>query len=181
MVGLNMSAFVNLEQPGFTLVLGGQRSGKSIFAEQLIEHVGGGVYIATSEPHDNEMASRILVHQKRRGDLWQTIEEPVLLVQTLLSLKGHQKPVLVDCLTLWLTNIMLLNKNIDTEIDNLCVLVKSIDFPVVFVSNEVGQGIIPDNALARQFVDWAGQMNQKIAEVSLNVIFVTAGLPQILK
>jgi adenosylcobinamide kinase/adenosylcobinamide-phosphate guanylyltransferase len=84
-------------------------------------------------------------------------------------------------LTLWLTNIMLLNKSIDTEIDNLCVLVKSIDFPVVFVSNEVGQGIIPDNALARQFVDWAGQMNQKIAEVALNVIFVTAGLPQILK
>jgi adenosylcobinamide kinase/adenosylcobinamide-phosphate guanylyltransferase len=181
MAELNMSALVNLEQPGFTLVLGGQRSGKSVFAEQLIENIGGGVYIATSDPLDNDMATRILVHQKRRGDLWQTIEEPILLVRTLLSLKGHRKPVLVDCLTLWLTNIMLLNKNIDTEIDNLCTSVESIDFPVVFVSNEVGQGIIPDNALARQFVDWAGKMNQKIAEVSDKVIFVTAGLPQILK
>ena len=181
-----MAAFVmgeplNLKQSCFTLVLGGQRSGKSFFAEQLIEKVGGGIYVATSGSHDGEMASRILIHQERRGDLWQTIEEPLLLVQTLLSLKGRRKPVLVDCLTLWLTNIMLLNKNIETEIDDLCALVENIDFPVVFVSNEVGQGIIPDNALARQFADWAGKMNQKIATVSDNVIFMTAGISQLLK
>jgi adenosylcobinamide kinase/adenosylcobinamide-phosphate guanylyltransferase len=176
-----MSVLVSLEQPGFTLVLGGQRSGKSVFAEQLIENYGGGVYLATSEPLDDEMATRILIHQKRRGALWQTIEEPILLARTLLSLKGSRKPVLVDCLTLWLTNIMLINKDLDTEIDNLCALVESIDFPVVFVSNEVGHGIIPDNPLARQFIDGAGKMNQKIAEVARSVIFVTAGLPQILK
>ena len=176
-----MSALVDLEQPGCTLVLGGQRSGKSLFAEQLIENVGGGIYIATSKSLDNEMAKRILVHQKRRGDLWQTIEEPILLERTLVSLSGHRKPVLVDCLTLWLTNIMLLNKDINTEINNLCALADSMDFPIIFVSNEVGQGIIPDNALGRKFVDWAGKMNQQIAEVSGKVIFVTAGLPQILK
>ena len=176
-----MNVLVSIEQPGCTLVLGGQRSGKSSFAEQLIENAGGGVYVATSEPLDGEMAARLLIHQKRRGDLWQTIEEPISLARTLLSLKGHQKPVLVDCLTLWLTNIMLINKDLDAEIDNLCALVESIDFPVVFVSNEVGHGIIPDNALAREFIDWAGKMNQKIAEVASNVIFVTAGLPQILK
>ena len=181
MAKLNMSALVNIEQSGFTLVLGGQRSGKSLFAEQLVENVGGGFYLATSDSGDTEMVERILVHQKRRGNLWQTIEEPILLSETLLSLKGIKKPALVDCLTLWLTNIILLNKNIDTEIDNLCGLVNSIDFPVVFVSNEVGQGIIPDNALARQFSDWAGKMNQKIAEVSSRVVLVTAGLPQILK
>ena len=181
MAKFNMSALVTIEQSGFTLILGGQRSGKSLFAEQLVENVGGGIYLATSEPGDTEMVARILVHQKRRGNLWKTIEEPILLSETLLSLKGLKKPALVDCLTLWLTNIILLNKNIDTEIDNLCGLVNSIDFPVIFVSNEVGQGIIPDNALARQFSDWAGKMNQKIAGVSDRVVLVTAGLPQILK
>ena len=181
MAKLSMSALVNIKGSGFTLVLGGQRSGKSLFAERLVENIGGGTYLATSEPRDTEMTARILVHQKRRGNLWQTIEEPILLTETLLSLNGLKKPVLVDCLTLWLTNIILLNKNIDIEIDNLCALVNSIDFPVVFVSNEVGQGIIPDNALARQFSDWAGKMNQKIAEVSSRVVLVTAGLPQILK
>ena len=82
-----MSALVNIEQSGFTLVLGGQRSGKSLFAEQLVENVGGGFYLATSESGDTEMVERILVHQKRRGNLWQTIEEPILLSETLLSLK----------------------------------------------------------------------------------------------
>ncbi len=176
-----MNEPLNLKQSGFTLVLGGQRSGKSLFAERLIEEIGGGIYIATAEAHDSEMASRILVHQERRGDLWQTVEEPVLLVHTLLSFKGLPKPVLVDCLTLWLTNIMFLNKNVEAEIDDLCALVGVIDFPVVLVSNEVGHGITPENALARQFADWAGKMNQKIADVSDSVILVTAGIPQILK
>ena len=176
-----MDKYLNLKKSGFTIVLGGQRSGKSLFAENLVEKVGGGFYIATSESHDNEMASRILIHQERRGELWQTIEEPVLLNDTLLSLKGRQKPALVDCLTLWLTNIILLNKDVEKEVDDLCSLAVNIDFPVVFVSNEVGQGIIPDNSLAREFIDWSGRMNQKLADVSDNVIFVTAGIPHIIK
>jgi adenosylcobinamide kinase / adenosylcobinamide-phosphate guanylyltransferase len=176
-----MSDLINLQQSGFTLVLGGQRSGKSAFAESLVENVGGGFYVATSESLDDEMATRIAVHQDRRGEQWQTLEEPILLADTLLSLKGRGKPALVDCLTLWLSNLMTLNKNIDAEIDGLCALTESLDFPVVFVSNEVGQGIIPDNALARQFVDCAGLMNQKIAGVADHVVFVTVGIPQKIK
>jgi len=170
-----------LRKSGFTLVLGGQRSGKSFVAERIAENVGGGFYIATTEIRDDEMAARVSTHQERRGDQWQTIEEPVLLVETLLSLKGCNKPALVECLTLWLSNIMALEQNIQTKVDELCALVHQLDFPVIFVSNEVGQGIVPDNALARKFVDYTGKMNQKIAEVADNVIFVTSGIPQILK
>ncbi len=162
-------------------MLGGQRSGKSVFAENSVGKVGGGFYIATSETLDEEMAARIATHQARRGDQWQTLEEPILLMDALLSLKGRGKPALVDCLTLWLSNLMALDKNIDAEIDGLCGLAKSLDFPVVFVSNEVGQGIIPDNALARRFVDCAGKMNQKIAAASEHVVFVTAGIAQKIK
>ena len=176
-----MDEYLALQKPGFITVLGGQRSGKSLFAERLVEKAGGGFYIATAEPHDNEMASRILIHQERRGELWQTIEEPVLLNQTLLSLNGCQKPALVDCLSLWLTNLILLNTDIEKELDDLCALAENIDFPVVFVSNEVGQGIIPDNSLARKFIDYSGKMNQKLANISDKVIFVTAGIPQIIK
>ena len=176
-----MNSNLNLKKPGFTLVLGGQRSGKSLFAENLVEQEGGGFYIATSEPRDKEMAKRILIHQERRGPLWQTIEEPIFLVDTLLSFNGQKKPALVDCLTLWLTNILLLDKDIEKELDELCALVMNIDYPVVFISNEVGQGVIPDNSLAREFIDWSGKMNQQISGVSDLVIFVTAGIPQILK
>ena len=176
-----MSNLINLQQSGFSLVLGGQRSGKSVFAEKSVEEVGGGFYLATSETLDDEMAVRIAIHKARRGDQWQTLEEPILLTHALLSLMGRGKPALVDCLTLWLSNLMALDKNIDAEIHGLCELVEKLDFPVVFVSNEVGQGVIPDNALARRFVDCAGKMNQKIADVSENVVFVTAGIPQKLK
>lgn len=170
-----------LHETGFTLVIGGQRSGKSLVAERIVENVGGGFYIATAEIRDHEMISRVLTHQKRRGDHWRTIEEPVLLAETLLSLKGRNKPALVECLTLWLSNIMALEQHIQTKVDELCTLVHQLDFPVVFVSNEVGQGIVPDNALARKFVDCAGKMNQKIAEVADHVVLVTSGVPQILK
>ena len=176
-----MNNLINLQQSGFSLVLGGQRSGKSVFAESVIESSGGGFYVATSESLDVEMDERITTHQARRGEQWKTIEEPVLLVDALLSLKGCNQPALVDCLTLWLSNIMALDKNIDAEIDGLCALVKILDFHVIFVSNEVGQGIIPDNALARKFVDCAGKMNQRIADVAENVVFVTAGVPHKLK
>jgi adenosylcobinamide kinase/adenosylcobinamide-phosphate guanylyltransferase len=127
------------------------------------------------------MAARIAAHQERRGVDWQTLEEPILLVDALLSLQGRGKPAVVDCLTLWLSNLMALDKNIGAEIDGLCALIDDLDFSVVFVSNEVGQGIIPDNALARRYVDEAGRMNQKIAAVSASVVLVMAGIPQRIK
>ncbi len=176
-----MGDLINLQKAGYSLVLGGARSGKSTYAESVIENVGGGFYIATSEALDEEMAARIAVHRERRGDDWQTLEEPVLLQHALLSIKGRGKPALVDCLTLWLSNLMELEKNIEAEIDGLCVLAEELDYPVVFVSNEVGQGIVPDNALARRFADCAGLMNQKIAAAANTVVLVTAGIPQKLK
>lgn len=176
-----MSDLINLQQAGFSLVLGGQRSGKSAYAESLVEAAGGGFYIATSEQLDDEMTARIAAHQARRGSEWQTVEEPILLEHVLLSLNGRGKPALVDCLTLWLSNLMALDKDIEAKIDGLCTLAGQLDFPVVFVSNEVGQGIIPDNALARKFVDYAGKMNQRIAAASVSVVLVTAGIPQKIK
>ena len=176
-----MSNLINLQQVGYSLVLGGARSGKSAYAEGLIEYAGGGFYIATSEALDDEMKARIAAHRERRGEDWQTLEEPILLQHALLSIKGRGKPALVDCLTLWLSNLMELEKNVEAEINGLCALVEDLDYPVVFVSNEVGQGIVPDNVLARQFADSAGLMNQKIAAASNHVVLVNAGIAQKLK
>ena len=176
-----MSNLIELQQAGYSLVLGGARSGKSAYAERIIEHAGGGFYIATSEALDDEMKARIAAHRERRSDDWQTLEEPVLLQHALLSIKGRGKPALVDCLTLWLSNLMALEKNIDAEIDGLCALTEELDYPVVFVSNEVGQGIVPDNVLARQFADYAGLMNQKVAAAADAVVLLTAGIPQKIK
>ena len=116
----SMGDLINLQKAGYSLVLGGARSGKSTYAESVIENVGGGFYIATSEALDEEMTARIAAHRERRGDDWQTLEEPVLLQHALLSIKGRGKPALVDCLTLWLSNLMELEKNIEAEIDGLC-------------------------------------------------------------
>lgn len=172
---------IDLTLSGFNLVLGGQRSGKSEFAESVIERSGGGIYIATSEALDAEMSERIRKHKERRGQDWQTIEEPLLLCETLLSLQNNKKPVLVDCLTLWISNMMAKNKDIKTETAQLCSLSKKIDFPVIFVSNEVGLAVVPNNAMARHFVDYTGIMNQSIANVSNSVVFTIAGLTQKLK
>ena len=164
-----------------TLVLGGQRSGKSRYAEQLIEAMGGGLYLATAQAFDDEMTKRIDIHQQRRGDIWKTHEEPVEIAQVINSQSDQAQPILVDCLTLWLSNLMLAERDVDADIEGLIATLRKAVGPVVLVSNEVGQGVIPDNALARQFVDCAGRMNQLIAGVSDRVVFVTAGLPQILK
>jgi adenosylcobinamide kinase / adenosylcobinamide-phosphate guanylyltransferase len=174
--------------PPITLILGGARSGKSAHAEGLIEAVGGGVYVATAESFDTEMRDRIHVHQKRRGDQWQTIEEPLDLSGAIARarLAGSGAPVLVDCLTLWVSNLMAADKEIDQAVS---LLIETLghsgsptpDTPVVLVSNEVGLGIVPDNELARRFRDHAGYVNQQIAAVADRVIFVAAGLPVILK
>lgn len=172
---------MTMENTHVTLVLGGQRSGKSRYAEQLIEARGRCLYLATAMAGDSEMQARINAHQARRGDHWETREEPLEIAPLILAESRPDRPMLVDCLTLWLTNVMLAERDVEAETDELTAALKAAAGPVVLVSNEVGQGVIPDNALARQFVDCAGRMNQVVAEASGRVIWVTAGLPQILK
>lgn len=167
--------------PRATLVLGGTRSGKSRYAESLIEAEGGGIYIATAQAWDSEMSERIDAHQARRGDIWETIEAPTDLVGALTSKPCRGKTVLVDCLTLWISNLMMKSADIEREVAMLVASIPTLDAHVVFVSNEVGQGIVPDNAMARQFRDHAGSTHQQLAKVADRVVFVTAGLPQILK
>jgi adenosylcobinamide kinase/adenosylcobinamide-phosphate guanylyltransferase len=164
-----------------TLVLGGQRSGKSKYAEGLIEAQGGGLYLATAQVFDDEMKGRIDTHQQRRGDKWITLEEPLNIASIILREAKSNQPVLVDCLTLWLSNLIHEEQNIEAQTESLIIALHKSQGPVVLVSNEVGQGVIPDNALARKFVDCAGRMNQVIAEAADRVVWVTAGIPQMLK
>ena len=165
-----------------SLVLGGARSGKSRHAEQLIEQSGlAPVYLATAEALDQEMTERIAHHQTRRGSHWQTIEEPLALVSALDQAAYDGRAVLVDCLTLWLTNLMVHDKAVTLEIDALIDSLDRQKGPIVFVSNEVGQGVTPTNAMARAFIDHAGLLHQKIAIKADRVLFMTAGLARQLK
>ena len=164
------------------LILGGARSGKSRHAEALVERAGGRlVYLATAEPRDEEMRARIREHQRRRGDRWQTIEEPLDLFAVLA---GHAAPdcaILVDCLTLWLNNLMEAERNVEEETKRLVAALPGLGGAIVFVSNEVGMGIVPENALARSFRDRAGRLNQQVAAAADRVVLVAAGLPLVLK
>jgi adenosylcobinamide kinase/adenosylcobinamide-phosphate guanylyltransferase len=165
-----------------TLVLGGARSGKSRHAEQLALASGlAPVYLATAQPLDDEMARRIAVHQERRGSAWQTIEEPLDLARTLQDACAVERIVLVDCLTLWLTNLMVAGRAVEAECAQLLDALAGLSGPVVLVSNEVGQGITPDNAMARRFIDHAGWLHQGIAEQADAVVLMTAGLARRLK
>ena len=165
-----------------TLVLGGARSGKSRHAESLVEgQPGPCVYLATAEARDGEMAARIAAHRARRGRRWSTLEAPLDLVAGLGSACGPDRAVLVDCLTLWLSNLMGADKDVAAECDRLIAALPALAGPVVFVSNEVGQGVVPDNALARAFIDRAGRLHQDLAAAADRVIFMTAGLPADLK
>lgn len=159
-----------------TLILGGARSGKSAHAEQLTPKPA--IYLATAQAGDAEMAARIAVHQARRGAGWSTREEPIELVAALAE---TQAPVLVDCLTLWLANLMHAGRDIAAETETLAIALSARAQPTVLVANEVGLGIVPDNALARAFRDHAGRMNQRVAQVATRVVFMAAGLPLTLK
>jgi len=164
--------------PKLTLVLGGARSGKSAFAEGLAERASGSrLYLATGQAWDEEMRDRIALHQNRRGQGWETIEAPLELAKTLETNTRADRPVLVDCLTLWVTNLMLGEHDIDAAFVELAGSLPSLEGPVVFVSNEVGLGIVPDNAMARAFRDHAGRLHQLIASLADEVYFVAAGLP----
>lgn len=160
------------------LILGGARSGKSAYAEKIVEDLGGGTYLATSRVWDAEMAERVQTHQARRNELWATIEEPIHIHPLI---KATDKPMLVDCLTLWLSNLMEEECNIDVETNKLCAALSAANQDVVLVSNEVGLGIVPDNALARRFRDHAGKLNQAVAQIADRVVFIAAGLPLTMK
>ena len=165
-----------------TLILGGARSGKSVLAERLIASYGGSpVYVATATAGDGEMAARIQAHQARRGPTWRTVEEPLDLAAVIGREASPQSALLVDCLTLWISNMLFNNIDIDNETARLIGALGERRGSIVLVSNEVGQGIVPDNALARRFRDEAGRLHQRVAAAADRVLFVIAGLAQTLK
>jgi adenosylcobinamide kinase / adenosylcobinamide-phosphate guanylyltransferase len=162
-----------------TLILGGARSGKSAYAEKLISAMPPPwLYCATAQAFDDEMKDRIKHHRARRAEGWITLETPLNLAE---GLSAARHPILVDCLTLWLTNVMLAGGDVAAESAKLLDAAESARAPAVFVSNEVGLGIVPDNALARAFRDHAGRLNQEVAKVASRVVFMAAGLPTVLK
>ncbi|NTU36323.1 bifunctional adenosylcobinamide kinase/adenosylcobinamide-phosphate guanylyltransferase [Vibrio diabolicus] len=173
------------------LILGGARSGKSHLAEKTAKQLSTTSqhslhYVATALPFDQEMRERIAHHQKKRGGEWQEYECPLHLSELLTNF-ANTDVVLVDCLTLWLNNWIFelgdecSNEKLEAEIEKLIQVVRGSDATLIFVSNEVGMGIVPLGAVSRYFVDNAGRMNQKLASVCHRVTFVAAGLPLVLK
>ena len=164
------------------LVVGGARSGKSSFAQRLAEENEGAlVYLATAQAFDAEMVERIARHRSDRSAQWQTVECPLNLADAISANQKGGRTILVDCLTLWLSNLMLGEHDVAKAVSTLVATLKTSARTVILVSNEVGQGLVPDNALARRFRDEAGWLNQAIARAADDVWFVTAGLPQQLK
>ena len=170
-----------------TLILGGAKSGKSLFAETLaIQSAKDLVYIATAESHDNEMEQRISLHQQRRVKQnvnWITVEEPIALSKVIQQESSNNRLILIDCLTLWLSNLLftLDEKQRQVEMDDLFGCLDNCQADLVFVSNETGLGIVPMNQLSRQFIDLSGSLHQQMAQVSDRVIMTIAGLPLVLK
>ena len=162
-----------------TLVLGGARSGKSLHAERLIEACPAPwLYLATAQAWDDEMRERVALHRSRRSADWITRDVPIDLAEAVAAATG---PVLVDCLTLWLTNLILSEADIEAASAALIEACGRAPGPVVLVGNEVGLGIVPDNALARRFRDAAGRLHQRLAARADHVVFMVAGLPMIVK
>ena len=171
-----------IETPDVTLILGGARSGKSAHGEALAERRSGAlVYLATAEARDGEMAARIEAHRARRGPRWTTVEEPLELDDALTRAASPDGAVLVDCLTLWLANLIEAGRDVEAEGRALAATLATLPGAVILVSNEVGLGIVPDNACARAFRDHAGRLNQRIAAAADRVLFMAAGLPLTLK
>lgn len=164
-----------------TLILGGARSGKSRHAEALIESLPPPrTYVATGQAFDDEMRERIEHHKARRDGRWTTVDAPLDLGGALCSMDDG-RPVLVDCLTLWLSNHMLAGHDVERETERLAAVLAQPRGPWFCVSNEVGFGIVPENALARRFRDAQGRLNQRIAAIADEVILVVAGLPMKVK
>jgi adenosylcobinamide kinase/adenosylcobinamide-phosphate guanylyltransferase len=165
------------------LVLGGARSGKTAFAEQLAIRGGSRpAYLATAEALDAEMRDRVASHQATRAVQFATIEEPLALSDALIKAAKKHDIILVDCLTLWITNLLVANEDVALAVSELgATLVQLKTARVILVSNEVGLGIVPDNAMARTFRDLTGAAHQRLAEICDDVYFVAAGLPLTLK
>ena len=164
-----------------TLVLGGARSGKSRHAEALVEAFPAPwTYVATAQAYDDEMRRRIAEHRARRPAGWRTVEAPLALPEALRAVNPGQ-PVLVDCLTLWLTNLILGERDVAVATGELLAACRQVEAPLVLVSNEVGLGIVPENALARRFRDEAGRLHQRLAAQADSVVFMVAGLPMTVK
>lgn len=161
-------------------VVGGTRSGKSSFALKRAEAVSGKkAYIATAEPLDDEMRERIERHKAQRGKDWVTYEETSAIADVVKEIAGKHNAIIIDCLTLWLSNLMYADLDVEAEVKHFITSLKDMTSPIVvyIVSNEVGMGIVPENDLARRFRDMAGTMNQKVAEAADEVYLVTAGIP----
>ena len=163
-----------------SLILGGARSGKSARALVLAGKPPH-VFIATAEALDGEMAERIRLHQAARGETWGLVEEPLELAQAIRAHAAEGVTLLIDCLTLWLSNMMHHERDVAAEIDALVAALAVVPCRVVLVSNEIGMGLAPMNALGRDFRDAQGRLNQRIAAVADHVEFVAAGLPLVLK
>ncbi|HUJ17516.1 MAG TPA: bifunctional adenosylcobinamide kinase/adenosylcobinamide-phosphate guanylyltransferase [Nitrospirota bacterium] len=162
-------------------ITGGARSGKSAFAEKLAGTMAGSrAYIATAQALDEEMAARIAKHRRDRGTVWDTYEEPLAVAELLGKLSGRYSVTLLDCLTLWLSNVMAhtgSDGSVVSRTDELAAAVRGFKGSCILVSNEVGLGIVPDNPLARKFRDLAGMLNQKMAHLADEAYFTAAGIP----
>jgi adenosylcobinamide kinase/adenosylcobinamide-phosphate guanylyltransferase len=164
------------------LIIGGCRSGKSAWALSEAEkfNTHRRLFIATCQPYDDEMRTRIDRHQRERDASWETLEIPLELPATLAAHNARGNVILTDCLTLWMTNLMLAewsDAEIDAQIAALMDTLSAMRCPVILVANEVGQGIVPENQMARRFRDWAGMVNQKVAACADQVLWMVAGIP----
>ncbi|WP_423069289.1 bifunctional adenosylcobinamide kinase/adenosylcobinamide-phosphate guanylyltransferase [Devosia sp. CN2-171] len=168
---------------GHVLVLGGARSGKTGFAERLTMRAGTRpAYLATAQALDDEMRERVRAHREQRGPEFATIEEPLRLSRAITEAARKHDAILVDCLTLWITNLIMAEENVAAAVDELlATLTETQGSRVILVSNEVGLGIVPDNAMARMFRDLVGSAHQRVAEICDDAYFVVAGLPMVLK
>lgn len=168
--------------PAVELVLGGARSGKTALALARAEASGlAPVMVATAQAFDAEMEARIAAHRAERDGRWTTVEETRDLLGVLSREAGPERILMVDCLTLWLSNLLLAGAEVEAAIDALVVGLSGLAGPVILVSNEVGLGIVPENALARRFRDLQGRLNRLVAAAADRVTFVAAGLPLVLK
>ncbi|MBM4306113.1 MAG: bifunctional adenosylcobinamide kinase/adenosylcobinamide-phosphate guanylyltransferase [Deltaproteobacteria bacterium] len=167
------------------LITGGCRSGKSRFALDYADrHFSKKVYLATAEVLDEEMARRVEMHQKMRGPGWQTIEEPLEIVNRMRSYREEDGVILLDCITLWLSNLLLKwddDQKVMEQVEKLMGMMKEGRPSMIVVSNEVGMSIVPADPLSRRFRDLSGMANQRIGEVSDIVIFMVSGIPIFLK
>jgi adenosylcobinamide kinase/adenosylcobinamide-phosphate guanylyltransferase len=172
-----------LDMTRHLLVLGGARSGKTAFAERLAMREGHKpAYLATADALDGEMRERVESHQRGRAGRFETIEEPLALSDAIIKASARHDVILVDCLTLWITNMLMAGEEVAGAVEQLAAtLVQVKRAKIILVSNEVGLGIVPDNAMARTFRDLAGSAHQRLAEICDDVYFVAAGLPMVLK